>query len=448
MADVPPKTNRAALVVARNVALIVAGWLVASYAHRHWEPYAEHDWIHDAINRVFAGFPSLATFAARIWESWNEMFGASAFVALLLASALFPLGFAARIVARARIRAGHADPLDRLRAWASAWPKMTRALLAAAPVVLWMQELVAIYRWDRPTLLSFTVLGCVPVALVAAVSATLGRRWLAAFLAPTLTGDEAKTEFQIGADEIVFNAVAVTRETKAAVAAVAGLAIAVVAWIATRNILVLYHTLAPLYVIGGYVGVAGASAFVFQRASRVAVGVDGVHVRGTSRAKFYAYRGLDEARTNGGDIELVRRGRVLVRLQLHGEDAARRDAVLARITENVARVKEGRGAAAAQMVASSSKEALARVAHGGADYRMAAMTREQLWALVEGPEIEASARKAAATALATSSDGDERARLRVAASLCAEPHVRVALEEIARGDELANDAPHARRAAT
>ena len=118
--------------------------------------------------------------------------------------------------------------------------------------------------------------------------------------------------------------------------------------------------------------------------------------------------------------------------------------MLARITSHIARVKEGRGAIAAQMVASSSKEALARVAHGGADYRMAAMTREQLWALVEGPEIEASARKAAAVALATSNDGSERARLRVAAEHCAEPQVRVALEEIARGDDVANEAPRAR----
>ena len=110
-------------------------------------------------------------------------------------------------------------------------------------------------------------------------------------------------------------------------------------------------------------------------------------------------------------------------------------------------MKEGRGATAAQMVASSSKEALARVAHGGADYRMAAMTREQLWALVEGPEIEGSARKAAAAALAMSSDDGERTRLRVAAEHCAEPHVRIALEEIARGEGDAGEAP-LRRAAT
>jgi hypothetical protein len=69
---------------------------------------------------------------------------------------------------------------------------------------------------------------------------------------------------------------------------------------------------------------------------------------------------------------------------------------------------------------------------------MAALTRDQLWALVEGPEVEASARRAAAEALvssAASGDGRERARLRVAADHCAEPNVRVALAELAGTDE-------------
>ena len=93
-----------------------------------------------------------------------------------------------------------------------------------------------------------------------------------------------------------------------------------------------------------YLAFVGFGAFAFRRASRVAIGLDGVHIRGTSRAQFFAYRDLDSARTKGSDLELVRRGKVVLRLQLHGEDAARRDAVLARISENIARVREGRGA--------------------------------------------------------------------------------------------------------
>ena len=71
---------------------------------------------------------------------------------------------------------------------------------------------------------------------------------------------------------------------------------------------------------------------------------------------------------------------IVLRLQLHGEDAARRGAVLARITESIARVRGGRGAMAAQIVATSSKEDLARLAHGSVDYRVANLSREQLWA--------------------------------------------------------------------
>jgi hypothetical protein len=252
--------------------------------------------------------------------------------------------------------------------------------------------------------------------------------------------------FQISHDEIVFDAVAVTRRTLALVATFTAVTLAVPAYIATRTIHQLFHDQAAFTLSVAYIAFAAAAALAFRRASRISVGVDGVHVRGTSRARFFAYRDIDSARVNGSDIELVKRGRVALRLQLHGEDAARRDAVLARITENLARVKEGRGAVAAQLVATSSKDDLARVAHGAADYRMATLTREQLWALVEGPEVEASARKAAAEALVASGDGRERARLRVAADHCAEPNVRVALAELA-GTDGEEVAPRSARAA-
>ena len=99
--------------------------------------------------------------------------------------------------------------------------------------------------------------------------------------------------------------------------------------------------------------------------------------------------------------------------------------------EAIARVKEGRSALPAELVSTATADELARAAGGGANYRGAALTREQLWALVEGPEIEANARRAAAEALARTSDGADRARLRVAAGHCAAPEVRVAIERIA-----------------
>ncbi len=386
----------------------------------------------DAIGHVWRAFLVTST---RTW-----------FEGVWIGTIAWTLGFLVRMVARARVRAGAGDFLESTRAWAKRRPFELRSITSLAGLAMsaMIWKTFAGYSWGglpAAWLIGLAALDGLAIAAWAQVSAR-------ALLAP-ITAESSKTHFEIGADEIVFDAVAVTVETKGAVAALAALTVTVIALLGSHVLdhLHLFHGGMPTPIILGYSGIAAGAALVFRLASRVAVGVDGVHVRGTSRAKFYAYRDLDEARANGSDLELVRRGKVVLRLQLHGEDAARRDAVLARITEHIARVKEGRGATAAQMVASSSKEALARVAHGGADYRMAAMTREQLWALVEGPEIEASARKAAATALAMSSDTGERTRLRVAAEHCAEPHVRIALEEIARGEGDAAEAP-LRRAAT
>jgi hypothetical protein len=451
MADVPPKTNRAA-AMAKTVVKFGAAWGLVSAVvaiDRHSNVWWRMDqWVENAIARVFSGFPAITDLVENMYRQMIGMTAWAYFVTLFLSTGIASLGFATRLIARSRVRAGHADFLDRLRAWVSAHPKGER-LLYAAPGALW--ALLDVSRWGHYEYRNLArMIGIVtPGFLIAAVGMYLvARRGMRALLAPTIDGELAASTMTIGADEIVFDAVAVTREAKAIVGSVAALSVAVTALIASRPIISLFHDRWPFYIMASYVVLATVTAVAFQRASRVAVGVDGVHVRGTSRAKFYAYRDIDEARAKGGDIELVRRGKVLVRLQLHGEDAARRGAVLARITEHVARVKEGRGATAAQMVASSSKEALARVAHGGADYRMAAMTREQLWALVEGPEIEASARKAAAEALVTSRDDSERVRLRVAAEHCAEPQIRIALEEIARGDDGVSEAARARGVAT
>jgi hypothetical protein len=136
---------------------------------------------------------------------------------------------------------------------------------------------------------------------------------------------------------------------------------------------------------------------------------------------------------------LLRGDDVVLRLLLHGDDAARRDAILARITERIARAHDARAAVAVQIVASATRDDLARAAAGAGDYRLASLTRDPLWALVEGPETAGAERTAAATALVSHADDEERTRLRVAADLCAEPQTRVALHEIA-GDE-ARDAP-------
>jgi hypothetical protein len=259
-----------------------------------------------------------------------------------------------------------------------------------------------------------------------------------ALLSPTL--DEAEPQrAEVTSDEITFDAVAVTRETIAAVVAMAALPL----WPLLYFLLINTHA-SHAVAIGGMfaqAAVAFGGAAYFRRASRIAVGVDGVLITGTSRTRFFPYRELDGARVErGGDLVLLRGKRTVLRLQLHGEDASKRDAVLARIVEAIAHVKSGRGTVAAQLVSAASGDHLARAASGGADYRGAALTREQLWALVEGPEVEESARRAAAEALARTGDDSERARLRVAAEHCAAPQVRVALLELADAP-VADDRP-------
>jgi len=68
-----------------------------------------------------------------------------------------------------------------------------------------------------------------------------------------------------------------------------------------------------------------------------------------------------------------------------------------------------------------------------ASYR--GVTPDMLWALVESPAAEPTARAGAAAALAESLDDEGRVRLRVAAEACAEPRLRVALEAAADDDD-------------
>jgi hypothetical protein len=448
MAVATPKPSPAA-ALAKTVAKFAAGWAFLFWFGGKDSRLDRIDhFTRDAIARIFAGLPSAARNAEILYQKLGQILGGAFVIVLFFGTGFAVLGALTRMLARARVRAGQSDFLDRLRDWTAARAKTTRFLFALPSLV--MATLYALPGpWELEHLgawLSDLSLAAGPLLVAGWGIYAMMRKGLRELLAPTLGGPDAKTTFEINADEIAFDAVAVTPRTLGIVATFTALMIAIPLAIARLPILELFrHGSSVFYLFGAYAAFAASGAYIFRKASRIAVGVDGVHVHGTSRARFFAYRDIESARTEGSDLILLRGEKIVLRLQLHGEDAARRDAVLARIAENLARVREGRGAPAAQLVASSSKAALARIAEGAGDYRMATLSREQLWALVEGPEIDASARKAAAEALARSNDGSERARLRVAAEHCAEPQVRVALEEIARdvGDAPISRAPGA-----
>jgi hypothetical protein len=340
-----------------------------------------------------------------------------------------PLIIVARVLARGRVRAGNADPLDGVRAFAS-----KRKWLAFAPAILWTTFLALsrAAQWSHFANAVEGVTSFIPGLVAAFVGFyALSRAGLRAVTAPTVAKDDASGEsMTIRDDEITFSAVAVTPETKGAVVAVA---------LAPQIVTVLVSTLKMAPSVGwlvlAYVAVIAAAIAAFSRASRVAVGIDGVHVRGTSRQRFFAYRDLDGARVRGSDLELLRGERVLLRLQLHGADAARADAVLSRIQASIARVAERRGRAEEGLVESATAEQIARAVAGAVDFRQPTVSREALWEIVEGPTVDAAAREAAAKALVKTAVGEDRARLRVAAARCADPRVRVALERIDAGDE-------------
>jgi hypothetical protein len=224
-------------------------------------------------------------------------------------------------------------------------------------------------------------------------------------------------------DETRFQAVAVTARTWGAV----GFLIALTAYTlygAARGQPAIFCVVAPL-------------AFVawFRQASTIAVGRDGVFIRGTSKKRFFPYRSFDQVRLHGVQIDLLRGGKRVLALQLHGADAARASSLVERIQAGLAAAGRTDGAHLLARVANGA--ALGRAARGATDYREAAISREQLWELVEGEATEGEARLAAAGALATTGDPQDRARLRVAAVHVADPRVRIALEEL--GDESADD---------
>ncbi|HEY2515615.1 MAG TPA: hypothetical protein VGI39_32325, partial [Polyangiaceae bacterium] len=354
-----------------------------------------YQFLDKVVLRVFGGFPGVQSFLWDALEVFNR--GSGMVLGLYIGLGLFalPLGFLVRILARGRVRAGTPDPLASWRAWAAAHPaKMW--LFSSIPAVLWAAGAFRHFlSWNQ-----FSTQSVATVELVLAYALAAGMHaWGRAFLAPTVDPEESLA-IEIQPDEITFDAVAVTRETRGAVAGLAGLSLVMVVWLAALPIATLFRDPRLFAAVAVYTAIAFGGAALFRLASRVAVGVDGVLVKGTSRTRFFPYRDLDDARVTWEDVELVRKDRAVLRLQLHGTDAARREAVLARIRQNIARVKQGKDAMAAQLVASATAEQLTRVASGGADYRAASLSRDALWGLIEGPTVDGGSRTAAAAALA------------------------------------------------
>jgi hypothetical protein len=355
---------------------------------------------------------------------------------LVVASLATVSGWIARSVAWARVRDGKADPLARLRSRHRLQRVLIRAPAVLASVAGLMGFAIDLRHYSvafDPQEASFFLFEALSKLLVtcgvAALVYAATRAGAKALLAPVATEATAPKE----AGEVVYSAVAVTARTRAVVGTLAAATLGMIA----------FTLVAPgdprlLMVLAAYVAVAMAAPFVLRRVSRIAVGIDGVWVRDASHAHYFAYQDLDEARPRGADLELVQRGRAVLRLQMHGDDAGRRDEVVMRMTDGIARSRESTSRGAEMVVQTMPRDQVVASTMGGDRYRLPSISREQLWDLVEGAAANASTRTAAAEVLSVALDDSERARLRVAAAQCAEPRLRVALEMLAGGGEDAS----------
>ena len=334
--------------------------------------------------------------------------------------------------------------------WAMAarrFPTFVTRVLPWVPGVLWFyfagfRSLRTILFQQQPNPWMYGQLAGVSIG---AIAMTFLARWAIKRAIAAAPAGPAPSE-PVDPSETIFSAVAVTRVTIGLVGALAVLPIAIIALLTQFKIPDQFLPAA----LAAYIATSFGTIAAVRGVSKIKVGIDGVYVMGSGPARFHAWSRVDEVRADGGDIVLARGGKVVLRLQLHGADAARKDALLERFhaaRTAAALAKNDTSHTFAAHASSARGEALALSARGAVDYRKPAVQREQLWEVVEGAAADPSARVMAAEALAAQPESGDLARLRIAAEHCAEPKVRVALEQLLDDDTMdetaAETRPHA-----
>ena len=175
---------------------------------------------------------------------------------------------------------------------------------------------------------------------------------------------------------------------------------------------------------------------------RVDVGHDGVFLRWLGNKRFIPFSAIEIASASKVGVDLFLRGERHVEIRLTQKDGG----ASAQVNALVARIQEGI-LAQAGLTRADEEAFLARSgrdletwmkdmrALGGGEqggYRAAAIPRERMWAVVENPAADPSAREGAALALSASLDADDRARLATLAQKTAQPRLRVTLDGVSR----------------
>jgi hypothetical protein len=340
--------------------------------------------------------------------------------------------------ARGAVAGSKRDPVMKVRDLLREHPRV-KAVLPWVPSLL-LSPLLLTHLHPRHNHLDWQLTEQVAPALgylVAAALNVLMNRFALRSL-DMLRDRDAETATAVSHDETSFQAVAVTARTQGAVIGMTALTIFMVYQVGQSGTFWMRDTAHGLPLVA-YALASVAFAAWFRKASTIAVGRDGIFVRGTSKERFYSYQDFDEVRLAGMHFDFHRAGKRVLRLQLHGTDDARAEALAERIRAALAQSRRTDGAHL--LARSAVGGSLGRAAQGATDYRQPSVSREQLWELVEGEATDRQARLAAAEALAGASGADDRARLRIAAAHVADPKVRVALEDLADDEHDAAAAP-------
>ena len=182
---------------------------------------------------------------------------------------------------------------------------------------------------------------------------------------------------------------------------------------------------------------------------RVDVGHDGIFLRWLGNKRFIPFSSIDTASSSNLGVDLFLRGDAHAHVEIRLTQKA--NAADAQVRALLTRIKDGI-AAHASLTRADEEAFLARTGRdvstwmremralgagemGG--YRAAAIPRERLWAVVENPAADPSAREGAALALSASLDADDRARLAALAQKTAQPRLRIALDGVSREEDEA-----------
>lgn len=180
---------------------------------------------------------------------------------------------------------------------------------------------------------------------------------------------------------------------------------------------------------------------------RLLVGEDGVLLRWAGRTRFVPFARVVAVRQTPLGIELDlgwQEPPLEIRVGHRADtQAQKRGQIVARIEEGMAAQRALAHADDEAMLARGERpvEAWIRAAEalgqGDAGYRVAAIPRDRLWAVLENPAAEPSAREAAAIALRVQLDEEERERLDHVAQKSASPRLRITLDAVTTGVDAA-----------